>query len=372
MFNQGKFLSMNDSFKKAISFLENNFKGILFNNIYSNEIENPISTVIIPVYNSQNYILKTIKSVQNQNIINIEIILVNDHSTDNTLSFIEEIKKEDARIRILNNKKNMGIFYSRNIGALLARGEFIFPLDNDDMLLDDDVVQIISNIAHKGFFDIIEFKGIRYKKQNKNNILDFKIKDILHSNHPLNLELYQPELGNFSIKQGKTLDSIYINEVYLWAKAIRTLIYKKVINKLGIKRYSRHMIRHEDILMNYALFNTAKSYKFIGKYGIFNESRNKSASKIIHKREIIIYYIYILDIAIDFVIDKEDNKKILVNLILFILKQNSLKELIKANSNIKYLFASCINKVLNIRKISNKLKNVIRNRLAKNYYNYIF
>ena len=58
--------------------------------------------------------------------------------------------------------------------------------------------------------------------------------------------------------------------MYLWAKCIRTKIYKKTIYKLGKEKYSRHMKRYEDIVMTYALFNTARSYKFVGKYGIFH------------------------------------------------------------------------------------------------------
>ena len=326
--------------------------------------------MIIPVYNSINYISKTIKSVQNQNIFNFEVILVNDCSTDDTLSFIESIKKEDHRIKIINNKINMGIFYSRNIGTLLAKGKFIFPLDNDDMFLDDDVLQIVSSIADKGFFDIVEFKGIRYKKKEGSNILGYKIKNIFRSNRPLNLVLFQPKLGYYPITPTKKLDSIHIEEVYLWAKSIRAFIYKKVINKLGIKRYSRRMIRHEDILMNYALFNTARSFKFVGKYGIFNQNRDKSASKNFSRIEMDIYYIYILDIAIDFVKDKVDNKKLMVNLVLFLLKQKSLKALTKKNSDIKNLFFSCIKRVFNMKNIQNKLKDEIKKRLIKNFNEY--
>ena len=73
---------------------------------------------------------------------------------------VEKIQKEDPRIRIVKNKKNMGILYSRSIGALNAKGKYIFPLDNDDMFLDKDVFQTISNIADKGDFDLVEFKGV--------------------------------------------------------------------------------------------------------------------------------------------------------------------------------------------------------------------
>ena len=93
-------------------------------------------------------------------MLNIEIILVNDFSTDNTSSLLEQFEKEDPRLRVIKNKKNMGILYSRSIATLSAKGKFIFPLDNDDMFLDKDVFQIISDRAEKGNFDIIEFRGV--------------------------------------------------------------------------------------------------------------------------------------------------------------------------------------------------------------------
>ena len=54
----------------------------------------------------------------------------------------------------------MGILYSRSIGALSAKGDYIFPIDNDDLFLDKDVFSIVSNVAIRGNFDIVEFKGI--------------------------------------------------------------------------------------------------------------------------------------------------------------------------------------------------------------------
>ena len=59
---------------------------------------------------------------------NIEIVLINDYSSDNSLFIIEELQKEDPRIKIIKNKKNMGIFYSRNIGTLYANRENLYFL----------------------------------------------------------------------------------------------------------------------------------------------------------------------------------------------------------------------------------------------------
>ena len=84
----------------------------------------------------------------------MEIKLVNDESTDNTLSIIQEIQRGDPRIKIMNNKKNMGILYIRCIGVLASKSKYIFPLDNDDMLFDSDVFHTIINIADIRNFDI--------------------------------------------------------------------------------------------------------------------------------------------------------------------------------------------------------------------------
>ena len=73
----------------------------------------------------------------------IEIILVNDFSIDNALQFIENLQKEDSRIKIIKNQKNMCILYSWCIGALSAKGRCLFPLDNGDIEYDVFVPFII-------------------------------------------------------------------------------------------------------------------------------------------------------------------------------------------------------------------------------------
>ena len=81
-------------------------------------------STIIPLYNCEKTIQRAIKSIQNQNITDLEIILVNDNSIDDTLSIIEKIQKDDSRIKVINNRKNMGTLYSRSIGGLSAKGEY--------------------------------------------------------------------------------------------------------------------------------------------------------------------------------------------------------------------------------------------------------
>jgi len=365
IFKEERFPSRAKSFKIAFEFLSNNTKGIITKEIPNEPIENPIASTVIPIYNSQNYITRAIRSIQNQNIKDIEIILINDYSTDGSLSLITEMQKEDKRIKIINNKKNLGILYSRCIGTLSAKGKYIFPLDNDDMFLDQDVFSVITNIAEKGFFDIVEFKGIFSNKGDENDILKNKISDTHYANHPLNLVLYQPQLGNYQIWPEKSLSKYHLESVFLWGKCIRTEIYKKTINKLGKEKYSRFVLRYEDIIMNYALFNTARSYKFVGKYGIFYIYRSSSASRHFTSVESVRYHIYYLDTMVDFVQDTINNKIILVNLLMYLLnRKDSLKIALK-NKYINKIFINCLDTILKMDKITDEFKNEIRQKGKK-------
>ncbi|WP_368252742.1 glycosyltransferase family 2 protein, partial [Clostridium perfringens] len=94
-------------------------------------MENILVSIIMPVYNGSKYIEEAINSILNQSYKKIELIIVDDGSTDDTLSVIENIN--DDRIRIFRNIKNMGLPYSRNKGLDMASGEYIALLDADDI-----------------------------------------------------------------------------------------------------------------------------------------------------------------------------------------------------------------------------------------------
>lgn len=90
-------------------------------------------TVIIPVFNSEKYIEKCVNSVLNQSYTNLEVILINDGSIDQSLSLIQKMAKRDSRIKIIN-KKNGGVSSARNVGILNAKGEYIIFIDSDDYI----------------------------------------------------------------------------------------------------------------------------------------------------------------------------------------------------------------------------------------------
>ena len=116
---------------------------------------NPKISVVIPVYNCVNTLLATIRSIQNQKMLDIEIILVNDVSDNSTVNLMKEIQKEDPRVRIINNENNMLTFYTRIKGCLSAKGKYLTTIDNDDFFLSEDLFDTIYNTAEEGNFDVI-------------------------------------------------------------------------------------------------------------------------------------------------------------------------------------------------------------------------
>ena len=118
----------------------------------------PKISIISPIYNSEKYILRFLKSINNQNIFDIEIILVDDCSFDNSVSKVEQYAIEDERIILIKNKRNKGTFVTRNIGVLFSKGKYIILPDPDDCLA-KNLLKAIYNIAEKYNYEVIKFNS---------------------------------------------------------------------------------------------------------------------------------------------------------------------------------------------------------------------
>ena len=99
-------------------------------------MNNPKVSVVIPVYNTEAYVEQTLRSIMGQTLRDIELIVINDGSTDGSLSVLERIATGDDRIR-LYTQPNKGLSETRNAGIDRARGEFIYFMDSDDLLEPD-------------------------------------------------------------------------------------------------------------------------------------------------------------------------------------------------------------------------------------------
>ena len=150
------------------------FNGIFLRIILKNYLlpnKCPKISVVMPIYNGGKYLNVSLKSIQNQKMKDIEIIIINDNSNDDSLKIIREYMKSDPRIKYLENKKNRKILYCKSIGVLYSNGKYIIELDQDDMFIDDDAFNIIYEQSEKNNLDILQFNynfGKNYPKLIKN------------------------------------------------------------------------------------------------------------------------------------------------------------------------------------------------------------
>lgn len=124
----------------------------------------PLFSVIIPLYNKEDYIKETLESVINQTFTDFEVIVINDGSTDNSLKIVEDIK--DSRVTLLN-QNNCGLSATRNHGIIASKGNIIAPLDADD-IWDKNFLETISALALK--FPEASLYGTDYFEEHSSNI----------------------------------------------------------------------------------------------------------------------------------------------------------------------------------------------------------
>lgn len=97
----------------------------------------PLVSIIMPAYNCEKYISESINSVLEQTYKNYELIIIEDGSKDQTVDIITDFLKKDNKIKLIKNKVNKGVSYSRNIGINYSSGEWVAFLDSDDMWTSD-------------------------------------------------------------------------------------------------------------------------------------------------------------------------------------------------------------------------------------------
>ena len=102
-------------------------------------------SIIIPCFNCENFIEKCIKSIINQSYTSLELLLINDGSTDNTLSILKSYKTKDCRIKIFS-QKNQGVSYARNVWIRNATWKFLAFIDSDDCVEWDYIENLINSI----------------------------------------------------------------------------------------------------------------------------------------------------------------------------------------------------------------------------------
>ena len=261
--------------KKEIINLEEYYKicnaGILLNKTKKfKNIEKPKISIISSIYNKEKYILRFLRSIQNQNFAQIEIIFIDDFSEDNTVNVIENLQKYDERIRIIKNRKNKGTLISRNEGIFISKGKYLIISDGDD-ILSKNLLNKCFIIAEKYKYDMIRFNTYLGKR---NIFMYDKIKYLV------NKEIYQPQLSSYIFYNG---DKLEITDPMISNKFIKRNIVINTLNLINDYFLNQNMIFYEDTLINYILYKIANSFYFLKDLGYYYIS-NANSSTIGYKK----------------------------------------------------------------------------------------
>lgn len=209
-------------------------------------------SVIVPIYNSENYLKKCIQSILEQGYKDIEVILINDGSTDSSEKICYEFENKDPRVRLIN-KKNEGVSSTRNVGIEKAKGKYIAFVDSDDAIEDNMYVEMLRDIE-ENCMPIIGYKYIDendkildekfpYDQEgifNKNNFYIFFEKYALNSpvNKIFNLDIIKKNNIRFEEDLSLGEDLIFVLEY------IKYIDKFKVINKT----YYRYLVSNNTSL----------------------------------------------------------------------------------------------------------------------------
>lgn len=140
-------------------------------------------TVIIPVYNTEKYVEEAVLSILNQTLKEIEVILVNDGSTDNSLSILQAIAATDMRVSVLS-QVNQGQATARNVGLSKALGSYVYFMDSDD-ILDKECLELCVLKCEKECLDFVFFDAESFSSDG-----DFKIGYTYRRCHKLEDRIY--------------------------------------------------------------------------------------------------------------------------------------------------------------------------------------
>ena len=282
----------------------------------------PKISIFLPIYNKGNYLQRSIGSLQSQTLKEIEIISINDGSTDNSLNILKEMAKKDPRISIVNNDKNRGLLFSRGMGILNSKGEYIMCLDPDDQLSGPNILRFLYNKAKKLNVDIIFFKLLKIPRSDKiNNIIIF------------NKIINQPELfHNAFDKDGFLYDCIITN------KLVKNKLFKDAFKIFKSYIYADKWNYHEDNIWSIIMHKYANSSLFLNRivyiYYSNKDSLMENSANILEMKNLL----YRHEMFKTILTNKREKKFLMAELsqLLFVFNQNI--NIIKHNKEIKKLF----------------------------------
>ena len=263
--------------KSKLSVLSNLklLRNLQISEYYGSISKKPKLSIIIPIYNGEDYISPLVSSIQIQSLKQIEIVFVDDFSQDETYEKLLEAQKKEKRIKIIKNKKNRGIMYSRLYGALQSSGSYVTFIDCDDLYINSDLLENAYNTAVQKDLDLIQYEYVGSTFDGEETY-DYLVAYLSKAKY--NEIVYPPNVKTLLFGQRDSPGGSGI----VYDKLYRRNLINNMADFLGEDLVNIHLIFMEDFLISFAAFRTAQSYMLMQSFGVWhwNKNPNGMTSKV--------------------------------------------------------------------------------------------
>lgn len=216
----------------------------------------PKLSIILPLYNEAQYFTLALRTAENQTFRDVEIVCVDDGSTDGTQSLLQRFQKEDPRIKIIKNEKNRGSLYSRIYGSLNSKGEYILFLNAKDAFTHPNaLLNICNNLKNNKDVELLHFQacgGIF------DGVRTFGLPYLFFTFNPnnFNKKILQPELrDNYFARQKNCTGSTFIFD-----KCYSRKLIKKISDLIGKETWEKNVSRCDDLIICFAAMRITEDF----------------------------------------------------------------------------------------------------------------
>lgn len=215
----------------------------------------PKVSIIVPVYNVEQYLHECLESIVNQTLQDIEIICINDGSTDNSLKILEQYAQKDPRIQIID-KPNAGYGNSMNLGFAAAKGEYIGIVESDDFI-DKNMFEELYSLAKTGDCDIVKSDWYNYFTKTKTGTKNGRVCDY-----------------NSAITNVKEHPEMLCIQPSIWSAIYR----RDFVKNTGVKFLETAGASYQDTSVSFKLFCLAERILFTNKAYLSYRQDNANSS----------------------------------------------------------------------------------------------
>lgn len=239
----------------------------------------PKVSVIMPVYNTEKYVIDAIKSILEQTLKDIEIIVIDDGSTDGSLKLLSQIATQDDRIQVFS-KKNEGPSEARNMGIEIAKGQYIYFMDSDD-LLERDALWTCYERCEKNKLDFVFFDATAFKEDLTESLNDYYTRTNI--------------LSEQTIYRGEEVLSLLM-DVNLYRSAVWLCFVRRgYLDSIGLRFFPG--IIHEDELYSGILYVNAQQVEYLSQAFFRRRIRpNSITSNKFSVRNMSCYYVVLSEL----------------------------------------------------------------------------